>query len=220
MKKKALAGMVMIVCMAAWGLGFTWPWQAQSQKQDSAKVRDDQAEKSDTSSADEKKTSGIWTSTPESEDRQTDEDATAELSESASESLRAVNELKKLNSAPSVSRIHKISKNPAVRTLPNFQQKTPQVPPYNVDLLKRQIHEVMRINESLKHNYRSHASVIQNIQEQAQIHEKILETMALKSNGVAQKMQPVEKAVQDEKLKIIQEETEKNYQAMKALESQ
>ncbi len=84
--------------------------------------------------------------------------------------------------------------------------------------IQKQIQEIMKINESLKTNFSGQAAEIQKISDQAKIHGEILKDLD-SSKKLAEEAN-AEQYLNQEKLRLIQEETEKNQKYLEDLNKQ
>jgi hypothetical protein len=87
--------------------------------------------------------------------------------------------------------------------------------------LQKQIQEITQLNESLKIRYKEQASEIQRISEQAKIHQRILQDIQKINSQSQGKIRPDDAKVilQQEKIRMIEQETEKKRQFLKNLET-
>lgn len=101
---------------------------------------------------------------------------------------------------------------------------TPPVPvvvsrDVEITRIKTQIQDIIKINEGLKANYADQAAEIQKISEQARIHQRILkdlETAKVQQKAVQTTPQNF---LDNEKIKLIQKETEKNQKYLETLKT-
>lgn len=84
--------------------------------------------------------------------------------------------------------------------------------------IQKQIQEIMKINESLKTNFSGQAAEIQKISDQAKIHGEILKD--LDSGKKIAEDASADKYLNQEKLRLIREETEKNQKYLQELNNQ
>lgn len=86
--------------------------------------------------------------------------------------------------------------------------------------IKSQIQDIIKINESLKSNYSEQAAEIQKISEQARIHQRILKDLETAKAQQKAARAGSENFMNDEKIRLIQKETEKNQKFLDTLQSQ
>jgi hypothetical protein len=128
--------------------------------------------------------------------------------------------------APLVPELPQIPKVPTVKTgIPQLPQAgaggaEPSVQDPEIVRIKNQIQEIIKINESLKSNYAGQAAEIQKISEQARVHQRILKDLET-ARGHQQAARPgSETYLNEEKIRLIKKETEKNQKFLDSLQGQ
>lgn len=92
------------------------------------------------------------------------------------------------------------------------------VPRVNVEEVNRQLQDIIKLNDALKVNQVATAAEIQQIQEQAKIHQRLLQK--LESGEEAVNRSEVNEVLRQEKIRIIREQTSRNSEIVKTLERQ
>lgn len=104
---------------------------------------------------------------------------------------------------------------PAARIVPS------SIPDPSVVRIQQQINEIIRLNETLKARNQSQMMEIQRITDQAHIHQKLLEDLQSEPEGKAElKTSDSESILNQEKLRVISDETEKNRRYIEDLKKQ
>lgn len=86
--------------------------------------------------------------------------------------------------------------------------------------IRKQIQDIMKINEDLKASYAGQAAEIQRVSEQAKIHQRILQDLEV-AKKQQQAARPTSEAfLNQEKIRLIQKETEKNRKFLETLQGQ
>ena len=86
--------------------------------------------------------------------------------------------------------------------------------------IRKQIQDIIKINEGLKATYASQAAEIQKVSEQAKIHQRILQDLEA-ARAQQQMASPSSEAyLNQEKIRLIQKETEKNRKFLDTLKNQ
>ncbi len=90
--------------------------------------------------------------------------------------------------------------------------------PLNVADVNQQLQDIIKLNDSLKINQVATAAEIQQIQEQAKIHQQLLRR--LETTEAAVNRSEVNEVLRQEKIRIIREQTSQNTEIVKTLERQ
>ena len=120
------------------------------------------------------------------------------------------------------SRLPEIPKAPKVVKPPVVTAVMPARPPAadtRIAEIRAQIEGIVKLNESLKARYRDQAAEIQRITEQARIHQRILSDLET-ARKVRTAVRPVDttEILEQEKIKLIKQETQKNQNFLQDLE--
>ncbi len=136
----------------------------------------------------------------------TDESAAGNQAEDTVQSV-TIPEIPKIPAIPSIPKVLKPS-----QTIPKAAVQDPEV-----ERIKKQIQDIIKINEGLKAHYADQAAEIQKIGEQAKIHQKILRD--LETTRSQQKTSTNSEAyINQEKIRLIRNETEKHQKFIDALQ--
>jgi hypothetical protein len=109
---------------------------------------------------------------------------------------------------------------PSVRTVNAVPMKPGYVPPpptprASVSQVRQEIQKILDLNKKIKNLQSGRAMQLQRVQEQARIHQKILnELEASQKQAVGQKASAKNALLAQEKLRIIHEETQRNAKEM------
>lgn len=106
-------------------------------------------------------------------------------------------------------------KNGASSTIPS---KKPSLPQVDVEDVNRQLQDIIKLNDALKINQVATAAEIQQIQEQAKIHQQLLQK--LETTETAVNRSEVNEVLRQEKIRLIREQTSRNTEIVKTLERQ
>ncbi len=90
--------------------------------------------------------------------------------------------------------------------------------PLNVADVNQQLQDIIQLNDSLKINQVATAAEIQQIQEQAKIHQQLLRR--LETTEAAVNRSEVNEVLRQEKIRIIREQTSQNTEIVKTLDRQ
>jgi len=187
------------ILTAGLSFAFTWPWEV-PKKATQPKTPQQQEQP-------EKKESKPWWATPQKEKE----------GKSTSEGGAASATLQKVN-IPKIPKVHKIYK-PPYRIVKG--SSIAAQPPMDMSIIKiqNQIQQIIRLNANLKTQYQGQADQIQRITEQARIHQQILNKLeTARTVPVNQGGDAGDDFVRQEKIRLIQEETEKNRSFLAQLE--
>ena len=93
------------------------------------------------------------------------------------------------------------------------------MPPANAADINRQLQDIIKLNDSLKVNQTSNFAQLQSIQEQAKIHQQILQKLEVsKAATPVLNSADVQEVLRQEKIRLIHEQTSRNREIVKALE--
>jgi hypothetical protein len=201
-KKKLV---VLILAMTA--SAFTWPWQVPQQKEEKEAPTEKEKEEviwEKKIVTEEEKVPGVGVAVP----------APVPVYRSYTTAFKPISASSAPYSPPKPppAAVTRVQKSP-VPSLPSGAVDT------SVVNIQNQIKEIIRINESLKANEQRHLAEIQRIMDQARVHQRILEELrAAKGTKGKAKPSEAEELLRQEKLRLIQEETEKNKKFIEGLE--
>lgn len=120
---------------------------------------------------------------------------------------------------PSLPRIPTIPKtaDTGIPSIPSIPSKS--LPNQEPEILRiqKQIHDIIKLNDTLKAQYSDQAAEIQKISEQAKIHQKILQD--LEKTKSEMKTTNSESMIVQEKVKLIRKETETNRKFLNTLQT-
>ncbi len=87
--------------------------------------------------------------------------------------------------------------------------------------LNRQIQDIIRVNDTAKTNQALKLAELQSVQEQLEIHQRILKTLeVVKPVTPPVSRNDVDEILRQEKIRLIHEQTARNSQIVKTLEQQ
>ena len=134
-------------------------------------------------------------------------------------------QMMKLPDIPHIPKIPKFSEISGavqgVRTVQEIKKVTTPVPP-DIKEIQKQIADIIRLNETLKLKNQSQIKEIQRVMEQARIHQKILsELKSLPNLANPRELTSAdsEAILEQEKLRVISQDTEKSKKLMVDLSS-
>lgn len=89
----------------------------------------------------------------------------------------------------------------------------------NLTEINRQLQEIIRMNDAIKASQATKIAELQRIQEQAKIHQKILNNLVM-SKATAPVVRPsdVDEVLRQEKIRLIREQASRNAEIVKAIE--
>jgi len=102
------------------------------------------------------------------------------------------------------------------QTTTTLRSPIPKKTAQNVDLVQKQLDDVIRANQNLQEDYSKRMEKIQAISTQARIHQKILNNIKGKAPSPSS---VVQQAVQQEKIRLIADQARKNHELLKTLRS-
>lgn len=130
--------------------------------------------------------------------------------------LRDVRRLKTIQDLPETVNTPNVSgKVPDSQSLGVVSSKNVSLPSAARDpavlRLQQQINEILMLNESIKEQFKAQSAEIQRISKIARLHKKILEDLTVPPNKERElKLSDAEEILRQEKLRLIQKETERN----------
>ena len=184
------------VLTAGLSFAFTWPWEV-PKKATQPKMPQQQEQP-------EKKESKPWWATPQKEEKK--------RSTSAGGATAAT--LPRVN-VPKIPKVYK----PPYRIVKGSSIAARRPVDTSITKIQSQIQQIIRLNANLKTQYQGQADQIQRITKQARIHQQILNkletarTVPVNQGGAVE-----DDFVRQEKIRLIQEETEKNHNFLEQLE--
>lgn len=96
----------------------------------------------------------------------------------------------------------------------------PPIPRTSVPQIRQEIQKILELNQKIKSVQGGRSSQLQRVQEQARIHQKILNELEASQKPDADQQNPAKSAIlAQEKLRIIHEETQRNAQMVSELET-
>ncbi len=116
-----------------------------------------------------------------------------------------------------------ITKPPSIPELPAPIPRIPKVPPQvdSIQDVQKQIDDILRLNQTLKARYADQADEVRRITEQAQIHQRILNNLAVQKTPAPVQETPLSAqrldAFKGEQVKTIGEQTSKDKRYLETL---
>lgn len=222
MKLRTAAAVAFVVIA---GFGFTWFEPRQQEKK-----QDSQPEPAGTSTVNRSETSSAMETALEEaaaapEDSVTSPSAQPRPSDSYSGASTAVRQVQNLSQVQTVN-VPEVTQLPASGTpspvsLPVAQQNISPLKDLEVVKIQKQINEIIKANEKFKSLQQTQTEQIRQITEQAQMHRRMLQDLEEKNREPQElKVSDVDEILRQEKMRIIENETEKNKLLLDQIASQ